>query len=202
MLAVDTSHLCVVARAADKLSDQADTTVEAFLSLLGIHYCGGQRCAITSQTLHQQEQDLSDSACSILAYAQLPPDCLDGKLEVWDDEPPHPFENAPVNQRDRTLLAVADKAATSGHDVALLTDDMALHECGRDLTLNGSLAATTLLSIVFFGKLARCEALEPEQVATIAQVEEDRLQGRHLTNDLYRMKHEKIIAVVNALGYL
>jgi hypothetical protein len=202
MLALDTSHLCVVARAAEKLSDQTDNTAQAFSELLDIHYCGGQRYALTSETLHQQEQDLSDSCCSILLYAQVPPDCLDGKLEVWNDDPPHPFENTAVNERDRTLLTVADRAATSGHHVALVTDDMLLYQRGRDLTLNGSLAAMTLLSIIFIGALATCGALEPEQVATIAQVEQDHLDNRHLTTGFYQMKREKIVAVVNALACL
>lgn len=202
MLAIDTSHLCVLARAAKQLAHQANTMSDAFLELLDVHYCGGQRCALTSETLRHEEQDLSNPDCNILVYADISSDSLDEKLQVWSDYQSHPFANTPVDDRDRTLLAVAHAAATAGHDVVLLTDDMLLYQSGFELGLDDSFAAWTLLSIVFLGWLARCGALDPDDVAAIADAEEDHLNSRHIPPELYQDRYEKLISVVNALGYM
>lgn len=199
---IDTSHLCVLARAASRLELDSAPSGQVFDDLLGIHYCNGQRSAVTSNTVYTEEQDLTQPQCPLHLYATLPPTALDGKVDPWHDNSYRKFDHGEVGDRDQTLVAVADIATDNGQTTQLLTDDLSLYQWVWNLAATDQLAAFPELSIVFIGKLAQCGALSPIEVASIAEAEEIHLAGRVLSEAFRQRKQQKINAVIGALGFV
>ena len=176
-LALDTSHICVLARVAAELEDQA-TVGEVFGSLLDAHSCVLQRRLVTSVTMCRDEMNLAGADARPHIFAALPPNALDD-VECIDDTERNPADwGGRVGGRDRTLVMVADRCADEL--AMMLTDDEQLYSDAMDLTTSGDnfdIGVLPKWSFEFLGQLQACGALPLDWLYSAATAEE-----RHAKN--------------------
>jgi alkanesulfonate monooxygenase SsuD/methylene tetrahydromethanopterin reductase-like flavin-dependent oxidoreductase (luciferase family) len=163
-LAVDTSHVCVLVRAARLLEDDARTLADRFVELLRAHSCAGQHRLISSRALlaADTEMNLSSPTCAPLIYGYLPPGALD-LLESVDGGSGNDLPEGSLGDRDRTLAAAALVVADGGREtVIVVTDDEALADWIRELAAAMGDAEVAILpapSIELLSQMHACGAV-------------------------------------------
>jgi hypothetical protein len=129
-LAIDTSHVCVLVRAAKLLADDDTRLADRFRDLLVSHTCSGQHRLMTSRTLlsTDSEMNLASPSSAPQLYGDLPSNSLD----VVDSVDGGSGDDLPIGtpgDRDRTLVAAAVSVMKEGQEtVMVVTDDEALAE--------------------------------------------------------------------------
>lgn len=199
-LALDTSHICVLARAAVALALGGSTVAEHFGQLLEAHRCAGQHRLVTSRTLCEDEMDLADPDSIPRRFADLPVDALDA-IECLDDQSVNTIEGTPngLRGRDVTLVHVADACSVGGH-VLLVTDDEDLVDATLEMATGLSDAQVAIWpqhSIVFLGGLHRCGALTLDTLIAVADAEETYAIDRWVDDEL---RHTKMIRIRDTLN--
>jgi hypothetical protein len=209
VLAVDTSHLYVLWRAAKLL---APTSVkDVLLAMIDAHSCCGTRHLVSSAAVLAREV----TGCAAAAKAPelsnvLGPEDLEVRFSTHDDShwaalPGHcPPGGRIFGDFDRRLVASAESAGTDfDEDVYLATDDedllLNLTDClGDDLVASMPIASVELLL-----RLVDCEALDVAQLEAVLEAEDARLRDDQLMQPRKRIaKEERLAGIAARLGLI
>jgi hypothetical protein len=203
-LALDTSHVCVLVRAAVELARYEPAIADRFHDLLVAHACGGSHDLMTSRTLieNDRELNLASSECALRKFGDLPVGALAGVSVVdggsGEDMP------APIGERDKTLVAAAIVASERHRgSVIVVTDDEAMADWVSSVAAGmtdldvGILSAT---SIDMIDRLHDCGAVDTTVVAAIADMETQYQAQRAIPAGLLKRKLERIRRMAIAAG--
>jgi hypothetical protein len=202
-LALDTSYVCVLSRAALEVANQ-DSLGTVFRQLLTIHNCGGEVRLVTSRTLCATELNLANPDAPPRRFAALPPDSLDELLECLDDEDVSELPDPPegVGQRDLTLLAAVAQLTDEGL-VTLVSDDERLIVWCQELLVqmpDANVGVWPRYSIDYLGALHECGALTFDTLLVIVEREEE-YAYEQWTGSLRQRKLKRIRDVYLKAGY-
>lgn len=183
VLAIDTSHVCLLGRIAARQNDQEAVV---FVELVEIHRCQGARQLVTSTALLEVELNLADPECPVRKFAEsVPLDALNclaalpaGSIEIErlqnldclapDDTP------VILNDHDATLVVAADGANNSNDDVALVTDDERLLVWQKEMMMRGEVGALAAHGLELLAEMVSCNALNADAFLGAAEIEEAR----------------------------
>lgn len=179
-LAVDTSHVSLVARAASRLQGNGSSQGR-FRRLISLSRCGLSRALVTSTAIRDLELDLTDPSCPPRKYAELEPADL-GSLGFVEATDGVVLTNPPegVGDQDWSLLAISRQIAADGSGVILLSNDEALLNWAHDeFFFSGSeLEVVPVHSLDFLGHMHTCGAIAFDELAEISEGERQHLESR------------------------
>lgn len=202
-LAVDTSHVCVLVRAASLLACDEPTLAQRFQELLTSHTCGGSHRLMTSQALlsNDNEMNLASPHSALRRYGDLPI----GSLELIEPVEGGNGNDLPLGvpgDRDRTLVAAAVVVSDAeGGMVMVVTDDEALADWVAEIAAGMSDADVDIWpasSIDLVDRMHECGAIGTPVVEAVSDAETTHLADCVLSLDLRQRKLARLSRVVVA----
>lgn len=206
-LAIDTSHVCVLVRAAQLLALENSSIAERFGELLVSHACAGGHRLMSSRTLltEPSEMNLASADSAVRKYGDLPIDALD-LVEPIDGGPGVDLPPGAPRDRDRTLVAAAMGVSDDREQtVMVVTDDEALADWVAEIAAGMTdlevdiLAAT---SVELLGRMHACGSLDLQVVAAVGDSETEHLNARVMDEELRQRKLARLNRMVVAAAAL
>ncbi len=202
-LAIDTSHVCVLVRAASLLAADEPTLADRFRELLVSHACDGHHRLMTSHTLlsNDREMNLASPDSAPRRYGDLPLGSLD-PIESIDGGPGDGLPPGPPGERDRTLAAAAVAVSNAEEQtVMVVTDDEALADWVAEVAAGMGDIDVALLpasSIDLLGRMHACGTIGTPVVTAVSDAESAHLDNRIIDAGLRQRKLARLNQMVVA----
>jgi hypothetical protein len=202
-LAIDTSHVCLLVRAADRLAADEPTLSDRFQELLASHACAGNHRLVSSLTLlsHEREMNLASADSAPRLYGQLPIGALD-PIEGVDAGPGDDLPAGLPGERDRTLAAAAVAVSNGAEQtVMVVTDDESFADWIAEIAAGMSDIDVALLpasSVDLLGRMHACGSIGTPVVTAVGDAETAHLNVRVMDADLRQRKLARLNQMVVA----
>jgi hypothetical protein len=202
-LAIDTSHVCLLVRAADRLAVEEPLLSDRFQELLASHECAGRHRLMSSLTLlsHEREMNLASPDCALRLYGQLPIGALD-PIESVDAGAGDDLPEGLPGERDRTLAAAAVAVSNGAEQtVMVVTDDESLGDWIAEIAAGMSDIDVALLpasSVDLLGRMHACGSIGTSVVMAVGDAETAHLNIRVMDAGLRQRKLARLNQMVVA----
>lgn len=181
-LVIDTSHVCLLVRAASLLAADDPPLAERFRELLVSHMCDGHHRLMSSQALlsDEREMNLASPDSAPRRYGDLP--LALNVIESIDGGSGEGLPSGPPGERDRTLVVAA--VAVSGAEeqtVMVVTDDEELADWVAKIAAgmgDVDVAILAASSVDLLGRMHACGTIDLQVVTAVGDAEGAHLNGR------------------------